>query len=160
MAAGVSGQTALHGPGNSQPHKVLCGPHEVDVHALKHKANACNTSSPSASTETKTEAQASVAQQQAAAQQQAGAQQQVAATATSKPSTSAKASGVLGAKASAHAKKKSSGGVLGATARLGRGVVGHGKLAFTGLDLWMPVALGLALIATGFGLVRRGRALS
>ena len=32
------GDATLHGPGNSQPHKTSCGPHEVDVHALKHKA--------------------------------------------------------------------------------------------------------------------------
>jgi hypothetical protein len=31
------GNSTLHGPGNSQPHKVNCGGHEVDVHALKHK---------------------------------------------------------------------------------------------------------------------------
>ena len=38
----------LHGPGNSQPHKVLCGGHEVDVHALKAKGAKCGTSTPSA----------------------------------------------------------------------------------------------------------------
>jgi hypothetical protein len=32
------GNATLHGPGNSQPHKVNCGGHEVDVHALKHKS--------------------------------------------------------------------------------------------------------------------------
>lgn len=42
-AAGY-GDATLHGPGNSQPHKVLCGGHEVDVHALAHKANKCGTS--------------------------------------------------------------------------------------------------------------------
>jgi hypothetical protein len=31
------GNSTLHGPGNSQPHKVNCGGHEVDVHALKNK---------------------------------------------------------------------------------------------------------------------------
>src|SRR4051794_1495466 len=41
-AAGY-GSATLHGPGNSQPHKVLCGGHEVDVHALKHKGDKCKT---------------------------------------------------------------------------------------------------------------------
>lgn len=35
------GDATLHGPGNSQPHKVLCGGHEVDVHALAHKGSKC-----------------------------------------------------------------------------------------------------------------------
>ena len=37
------GNAMLHGPGNSQPHKTApCpGGHEVDVHALKHKAGKC-----------------------------------------------------------------------------------------------------------------------
>jgi hypothetical protein len=38
------GDATLHGPGNSQPHKVLCGGHEVDVHALAHKKNKCGSS--------------------------------------------------------------------------------------------------------------------
>jgi hypothetical protein len=40
------GDATLHGPGNSQPHKVLCGGHEVDVHALKNKGSKCGTSQP------------------------------------------------------------------------------------------------------------------
>jgi hypothetical protein len=40
------GDATLHGPGNSQPHKTLCGGHEVDVHALKNKGSKCATSSP------------------------------------------------------------------------------------------------------------------
>ena len=47
--AGYGGAT-LHGPGNSQPHKTLCGGHEVDVHALKNKGSKCGTSSPSTPT--------------------------------------------------------------------------------------------------------------
>jgi hypothetical protein len=41
---GASGKTALHGPGNSQPHKAApcAGGHEVDVHALKgRRAGSC-----------------------------------------------------------------------------------------------------------------------
>jgi hypothetical protein len=41
-ARGAAGSTVLHGPGNSQPHKVLAcgGKHEVDVHALKSASRA------------------------------------------------------------------------------------------------------------------------
>jgi hypothetical protein len=49
MQNGAASGTTLHGPGNSQPHKVAPCPngHEVDVHALKSHANgACTTSSP------------------------------------------------------------------------------------------------------------------
>jgi hypothetical protein len=40
------GSATLHGPGNSQPHKVLCGGHEVDVHALAHKGDKCSATAP------------------------------------------------------------------------------------------------------------------
>src|SRR5258705_13057093 len=40
---GATATTVLHGPGNSQPHKVAgCTGHEVDVHALKsHSGDSC-----------------------------------------------------------------------------------------------------------------------
>lgn len=41
---GAAGNTSLHGPGNSQPHKAApcSGGHEVDVHALKsHRSGSC-----------------------------------------------------------------------------------------------------------------------
>lgn len=41
---GAAPNTALYGPGNSQPHKVNCGGHYVDVHALKNKK--CGTPAP------------------------------------------------------------------------------------------------------------------
>ena len=47
---GAKPDTVLHGPGNSQPHKVaVCpGGHEVDVHALKaHSGKACGETSTS-----------------------------------------------------------------------------------------------------------------
>lgn len=46
------GDATLHGPGNSQPHKVNCGGHEVDVHALKHKK--CGGTESQATTESTT----------------------------------------------------------------------------------------------------------
>jgi hypothetical protein len=67
------GDATLHGPGNSQPHKTLCGGHEVDVHALKNKGSKCGTvssvkpeskpeSKPETKTETKTETKSEPAQ--------------------------------------------------------------------------------------------------
>jgi hypothetical protein len=35
--------------------------------------------------------------------------------------------------------------------------VGHGNLPFTGLALWMPMALGLGLIETGLAMRRKGQ---
>src|SRR5207247_8550295 len=46
---GAGGNTVLHGPGNSQPHKAApcSGGHEVDVHALKgRRAGGCGSTSP------------------------------------------------------------------------------------------------------------------
>jgi hypothetical protein len=35
----------------------------------------------------------------------------------------------------------------------------HGNLPFTGLALWMPMTLGLGLIATGLAMRRKGTSL-
>src|SRR6476620_983574 len=46
---GAKGNAVLHGPGNSQPHKVApcSGGHEVDVHALKsHRSGTCGGPTP------------------------------------------------------------------------------------------------------------------
>ena len=40
------GDSTLHGPGNSQPHKTACAGHEVDVHALKSHASKCGSTGP------------------------------------------------------------------------------------------------------------------
>ena len=145
------GSAKLFGPGNSQPHKVICGVHNVDVHALKAHAAACTT---------------------AGAAVGAGAQASVAAQApTVAAKSAAAAAGVKGAVKSAKPKKAThGGGVLGATAQLAnatkplsRAVLAtlrKGTLPFTGLGLWLPVALGLVLIAGGYGLRRRARILS
>ena len=70
--------------------------------------------------------------------------------AQSKPSSHG--SGVLGAKAElAKATKPLSRAVL-ATLR-------KGTLPFTGFGLWLPMALGLALIAGGYGLRRKAGSL-
>jgi len=38
--------------------------------------------------------------------------------------------------------------------------VRKGTLPFTGLGLWLPLVLGFALIASGYGLRRKGASLS
>src|SRR5205823_2242558 len=47
LGAGYSGM--LFGPGNSQPHKTLCGNKSIDVHALKAQATACTAGQESTS---------------------------------------------------------------------------------------------------------------
>ena len=144
------GSANLYGPGNSQPHKVICGPHNVDVHALKAHAAACAAAaaslSPAASTQPSVAS--SVAGQGVAA---TGSVQAAVASAPTKQSPHG--SGVLGARAElASATKPLKQAVL-ATVR-------KGTLPFTGLGLWFPVALGLALIAAGYGLRRKGSSFS
>ena len=151
IAAGFGG-SMLFGPGNSQPHKAACGPHMIDVHALKAHAAACTTPAAAASVTSSVSPAVS-------------AQATVGTTAAAQ---AAAKGGVKGAKVSAPAKKHS-GGVLGARAKLATvtkpvsrallATVRHGTLPFTGLDLWMPIALGLGLIATGYALRRKAHSL-
>lgn len=149
------GSSMLFGPGNSQPHKVICGPHNVDVHALKAHAAKCTTAaaaSVAASLSPAASAQASVAGSVAA---------QTPTTAATQPKS---------AVAGANGEEASHGGVLGAraelasnTKRVSRAIlatVRKGTLPFTGLGLWMPVLFGLALIAGGYGLRRKAASLS
>jgi hypothetical protein len=150
------GSATLYGPGNSQPHKVICGPHNVDVHALKAHAAACTAA-----------VAAGVA---ASVSPTASVQPSVASSVTGQAVAGATA-GVQGAGVSAPTKKSPhGGGVLGARAELASATkplsravlatVRKGTLPFTGLGLWFPVVLGLALIASGYGLRRRGGSLS
>ncbi len=151
--AGFGGAT-LHGPGNSQPHKTMCGPHEIDVHALKAHAAKCAAAAAAAGVAATVSSAVSPAAGQApttaAAAKAAAAAKGAEASAKAKPSTPK--GGVLGAKAQlASATKHVSRAIL-ATAK--------GTLPFTGFGLALPILLGLALIAGGYGLRRRAAALS
>ena len=141
------GSSMLYGPGNSQPHKVICGPHNVDVHALKaHGAAACTAAaaaSVAASLTPTASAQAAVASSVAAQTAVAGA----------KGEQASHGGGVLGARAAlATVTKPVSRAVLAS--------VRKGTLPFTGLGLWMPILFGLALIAGGYAVRRKAGALS
>ena len=151
------GSWMLYGPGNSQPHKVICGPHNVDVHALKAHAAACTAAAAAVGV-------AATLSPTAAAQ--ASVASSVAGQTPTVPATQSKSAAAAGAKG----EKASKGRVLGAKAALAsvtkpvsRAVlasVRKGTLPFTGLGLWMPVLFGLALIAGGYGLRRKAASLS
>jgi hypothetical protein len=161
IQAGFGG-SMLKGPGNSQPHKTACGAHMIDVHALKAHGGAAACATPSVSTSETSSgspAQANVAASAAA--------QAAANTQGNSGVLSAKASAPATTKASAK-KNKHASGVLGAKAALAAtakkplrlvAAVRHGNLPFTGLALWMPMALGLGLIATGLAMRRKGNSL-
>jgi hypothetical protein len=135
------GAAILFGPGNSQPHKVSCGAHLIDVHALKAHAGACAGAAGAAGLSGQASANAS-------------AQAQVAAQTQTKTSVAAKSSGgggVLGASATAPSTRPTgSGAALGVAAR-------SGTLPVTGLSLVLPLAFGLSLLAGGLGVRRLAR---
>ena len=144
------GNATLYGPGNSQPHKANCGPHMVDVHALKAHAARCTTTAAVTSTPATTTSAAASAVSSVAGQAPTAAATKAAAAAKTSPQAKANAGGggVLGAKAElASATKKLKGAVLG--------TIRKGELPFTGLGLWFPLVLGLGLIAGGYGLRRK-----
>jgi len=150
------GSSMLYGPGNSQPHKVICGPHNVDVHALKAHAAKCTTAaaaSVAASLSPAASAQASVAGSVAAQTPTTAATQPKSAAAGAKGEEASHEGGVLGARAELASNTKRVSRAVLATVR-------KGTLPFTGLGLWMPVLFGLGLIAGGYGLRRKAGALS
>ena len=152
VQAGFGG-SMLYGPGNSQPHKTACGPHMIDVHALKaHGAAACAATSSSSSVSAEVTSGVSPAVSAAAAAQAAGKSGVLSAKASAPAKTNKHASGVLSAKAALAATAKKPLRLV-ATVR-------HGNLPFTGLALWMPMALGLGLIATGLAMRRKGNSLA
>jgi hypothetical protein len=140
---GAKGNTVLHGPGNSQPHKAApcTGGHEVDVHALKsHRAGSCgdpvphpqpNPGSPPVVTTTTTSASVTTTTK-------------TKTTTTTTTSVQQPAHGESGG-ATATATRGDTQGVLSAT--------GHAAtLPFTGQRLWLAVLLGGILIVTGLAL--------
>ena len=166
--AGVSGQLKVYGngqtaaeiaaeagfpgavlvaAGNSGLHKVSCGGHMIDVHALK--AHACSGTGEAG------------ARGKASGGVSAGTSGQVSASASGnvhgstgaqgRSGTGAGGAGVLGASSTRQNGRSSVGsGVLGAASRTG-------TLPFTGAPLWIAALLAAALVFTGLGLRRAGR---
>jgi hypothetical protein len=144
---GAAGNTVLHGPGNSQPHKVVpCGGrHEVDVHALKsHLGGSCDSSPPHPQPEPTppgvtptpptTTTRSTTEEHQPSAPADPG----------SKPA----GGDAPGAVASSSSPAGDTGGTLSATQRVGH----EATLPFTGQRLWLAVLAGLILLATGIAL--------
>lgn len=172
-AAGY-GSATLHGPGNSQPHKVLCGGHEVDVHALKAKGSKCGTAAPpapkaAARVEVTVAAAATTttaAPAPAPTPAPAPAPVTTAPAPAPTPAPTKTAAGVKGAsvvvtkpKPKVHTvhtvRAAPRSGVLGATATITR----HGgTLPFTGLSLWLFALAGAGLLTAGLALARGARA--
>jgi hypothetical protein len=129
MQNGASADTSLHGPGNSQPHKVAGCPkngksHEVDVHALKsHGAGSCASGSQAQTTsETKSETKSQTNGTAATSSPSAPAQ-----APASTPVTSS-AAGVAGVQTSV-GQSQARRGVLGARVTTGKPVTRRARPA-------------------------------
>jgi hypothetical protein len=151
---GAAPSASLHGPGNSQPHKVApCGGgHEVDVHALKGKGHkkACGTpsqpvgptptppggsnpgSNPNRGSDPKPEGTTPASDP---------------GNTPADPGSSEPAGGV------SPSFENGSQRVLAAVA-----VVGRGSLPFTGFPLWAVALVALMLLGLGLGLRRQAGA--
>jgi hypothetical protein len=147
---GAAASTILHGPGNSQPHKVApcSGGHEVDVHALKGKRRtACGTQPPSAPHATPDPGKVG---DPAHSPNPAG---NTPASSSSSPSVASTSTSAKPAVNTKHVRVESANGVLSAT-----GAIGGGTLPFTGFPLWVVALTAVALIAFGLMLRRRSAA--
>ena len=154
---GAPAGTDVHGPGNSQPHKV-CGKngHFIDVHAVKSyvgiTCSAATTQPQSQTTVTGTTSTTTTTTVITSAD--------VTSTTAQTGSTSGTAAGgVAGVAVESGSPQSGSngegGGVLGAFGVAG--VAAGGELPFTGFPLWLAILVAIALIAVGWTLHRRGR---
>jgi hypothetical protein len=139
---GAAGKDVLHGPGNSQPHKLApcSGGHEVDVHALKsHRSGSCDRPAPAPQP---TPAPGSNPPSQTTTTTTTTTTEQPKPTDPGSQPASGEAPGVVATR-HGHAH-----GVLAATQRIGQ----VATLPFTGQRLWFAALLGLMLIGTGLAL--------
>ena len=139
---GAPGNTVLHGPGNSQPHKAApcAGGHERDVHALKGKHSAACGSNPSPTPAPQPSPTAGPAGREATPRET------VAPPKTTTPSTSDPAPPAP--------DPKPVGGdaepvAVEAQSALAGSEAPDGTLPFTGMTLWLVALVGMLLIATG-----------
>jgi hypothetical protein len=144
---GAAGNAVLHGPGNSQPHKLApcSGRHEVDVHALKsHRAGGCGGSPPQPHPQPDPRRPPVVTATTTTATTTTTEQKPAHSDPGPTPAGGESASGV--ASSSGHSGQTE--GVLSATQRIGHAAT----LPFTGQRLWIVALAGLILIATGLAL--------
>jgi hypothetical protein len=137
---GAKGNTVLHGPGNSQPHKAApcSGGHEVDVHALKSHRRSGSCGDPTPVPHPQPNPGPPVVTTTASATTT------TTTTAAHDPSHSGPGSNPTHGESSG-ATAGDTQGVLAAT--------GHAAtLPFTGQGLWLAVLLGVILILSGLAL--------
>jgi len=146
---GAAPGAILHGPGNSQPHKVApcAGGHEVDVHALKGKGHrkACGTPS---SPEGPKPGSVPGSNPNVSSDPKSSTSDPVGGSGSVTPSDPGNSGGV-----SPSSAEEGSNAVLSAAA-----VVSQGSLPFTGFPLWAVMLIATMLIAVGLSLRRRARA--
>lgn len=161
---GVPAGATIYGPGNSQPHKVVCpgGTKGPDVHAYKAGKNSCGTTSGSTHTETpEVKGNSSNTSNTSNTSHTSNTSNTPNTSDTSNTSNTTSvtnnttagttsAGGVQGATTTL-AKPKARGavrgahgGVLGTTAKI-RG----GRLPFTGFPTWLAALLGIGMILGG-----------
>jgi hypothetical protein len=139
---GAAGKDVLHGPGNSQPHKLApcSGGHEVDVHALKsHRSGSCGGPAPAPQP---TPTPGWNPPSQTTATTTTTTTEQPKPTDPGSQPASGEAPGVVATR-HGHAH-----GVLAATERIGQAAT----LPFTGQRLWFVALVGLMLTGTGLAL--------
>src|SRR4051812_20759480 len=157
---GAAGNAVLHGPGNSQPHKVApcAGGHEVDVHALKdqHSRGCGNDPAPTPAPHPQPAPTPSPDPGPTAHTTTTALTTTISTSATTtgqEPPHSEPGSKPAHGESNGEVASSSSGpgdtqGVLSAAQRIGHATT----LPFTGARLWLVALLGVMLIVTGLAL--------
>ena len=149
IANGYPATGNVHGPGNSQPHKVVtCGHrHGVDVHALKsHAAKGCGSSTPPP---THTPDPPKANDPPVSVTPHGATPHNGSSAPGSKPKTVADPGKTPAGTKRGTAAVETMSGVLTATA-----AVGGSTLPFTGFPLWAVALVALTLIGAGLSLRR------
>jgi hypothetical protein len=148
---GAAGKDVLHGPGNSQPHKVTpCsgGRHEVDVHALKsHRSGSCGDPAPTPNPTPHPNPDPSPTPTPNPGPPAVTTTTAPVTTTTAAPGTTTTHTTPAG-HGSGSADAGATEGVLSATPQVGHAAT----LPFTGQRLWLAVLVGVILILTGLAL--------
>jgi hypothetical protein len=159
IAAGASANTQLYEPGKSRSHKMACGAHLIDVHALKSHLTICmGQTGAGVSAKAHGSGHGSVSGSAGGSVSgTAGVAGSTSASGAAGSHGQAGSGGVLGATASSPSsspRTSAGSGVLGAAASSG---VRSSTLPFTGFPLWLAGLAGAALLLVGVGLRRHGR---